>query len=223
MGLGIGQIYLTLMIDGVGSRPFSAETIPPIESPPISYRDDVIRSSREQYSRPRAEMEAQVMKRQKDFALQPKVDQRRPRDGERPRGSGAPHMGDRGRRERDARPQADVRPREHVQQFPERAAPPPPPREAPPQSAGQRDALRAAIAAAHPIPSAPPARTPADIMRERLAKKPPPRAPEPPQSRPMPPVPPAGEERNDEASRRGKGEVSPEVLQKVLRGDETHE
>ena len=221
VGLGIGQIYLTLMIDGVGSRPFSAETIPPIESPPISYRDDVIRSSREQYSRPRAEMEAQVMKRQKDFALQPKVDQRRPRDGERPRGSGAPHMGDRGRRERDARPQADVRPREHVQQFPERVVPPP--RETPPQSAGQRDALRAAIAAAHPIPSAPPARTPADIMRERLAKRPAPRAPETPQSRTMPPVPSAEEERNDDAGRRGKGEVSPEVLQKVLRGDETHE
>ncbi|MBI5470583.1 type IV secretion system DNA-binding domain-containing protein, partial [Candidatus Kaiserbacteria bacterium] len=29
--LGLGQIYLTLMIDGVGSPPFSAETIPPIE------------------------------------------------------------------------------------------------------------------------------------------------------------------------------------------------
>ena len=31
--LGLGQIYLTLMIDGVGSSPFSAETIPPIEAP----------------------------------------------------------------------------------------------------------------------------------------------------------------------------------------------
>ncbi|RJQ34705.1 hypothetical protein C4556_01795 [Candidatus Parcubacteria bacterium] len=223
VGLGIGQIYLTLMIDGVGSRPFSAETIPPIESPPISYRDDVIRSSREQYSRPRAEMEALVMKRQKDFALQPKVDQRRPRDGERPRGSGTPHMGDRGRRERDARPQADVRPRERVQQFPEHAAPPPRARETPPQSAVQRDALRAAIAAAHPIPGAPPRRTPADIMRERLAKKPSSEAPETPQSRPIPPMPPAEDARNDDASGRGKGEVSPEVLQKVLRGDETHE
>jgi len=40
------QIYMTLMIDGVGSTPFSAVTIPPIEAPPVSYRDQVIASSR---------------------------------------------------------------------------------------------------------------------------------------------------------------------------------
>src|ERR1035437_1362767 len=33
------QIYLTLMIDGVGSAPFSAVTIPPIEQPSVSYRE----------------------------------------------------------------------------------------------------------------------------------------------------------------------------------------
>src|SRR3989338_3416875 len=32
------QIYLSLMIDGVGSAPFSAVTIPPIEAPPVSHR-----------------------------------------------------------------------------------------------------------------------------------------------------------------------------------------
>src|SRR5580692_9135793 len=46
VGLGLRQIYLTLMIDGVGSRPFSAETIPPIEKPAISYRDDCVGNSR---------------------------------------------------------------------------------------------------------------------------------------------------------------------------------
>lgn len=73
VGLGIGQIYLTLMIDGVGSTPFSAETLPPIEAPPVSYRDDVVRFSRAQYSCPRAEIESIIAKRQKDFALPPKA------------------------------------------------------------------------------------------------------------------------------------------------------
>ncbi|MEK7106733.1 MAG: type IV secretion system DNA-binding domain-containing protein [Patescibacteria group bacterium] len=77
VGLGIGQIYLTLMIDGVGSRPFSAETIPPIEPPSISYRDDVIENSRAQYARPRAEIDALVLKRQTEFVQPPK--QRAPR------------------------------------------------------------------------------------------------------------------------------------------------
>ncbi len=44
------QIYLTLMIDGVRSAPFSAVTIPPIEPPPISYKEQVIAASREQYT-----------------------------------------------------------------------------------------------------------------------------------------------------------------------------
>ena len=99
VGLGIGQIYLTLMIDGVGSKPFSAETIPPIERPNISYRDDCVLNSREQYARPRAEIESYVMKRALDFAPPPKAPKEpkagtswgsRPRDGdsfrsERPR------------------------------------------------------------------------------------------------------------------------------------------
>ena len=72
VGLGIGQIYLTLMINGVGSRPFSAETIPPIEEPSISYRDDVIEDSRAQYARPRAEIDALVQKRQTEFVQPPK-------------------------------------------------------------------------------------------------------------------------------------------------------
>ncbi|HQT83210.1 MAG TPA: TraM recognition domain-containing protein, partial [Candidatus Paceibacterota bacterium] len=44
------QIYLTLMIDGVGSAPFSAVTIPPIEAPSVSYRKQVIAESREQFT-----------------------------------------------------------------------------------------------------------------------------------------------------------------------------
>ncbi len=55
------QIYLTLMIDGVGSAPFSATTIPPIEAPPISYKDQVIASSRAQFAMPRAGIEKSIM------------------------------------------------------------------------------------------------------------------------------------------------------------------
>jgi hypothetical protein len=68
VGLGVGQIYLTLMIDGVGSAPFSAETIAPIERPSISYRQDVVINSRATYARPRIEMEELIVKRQQDFA-----------------------------------------------------------------------------------------------------------------------------------------------------------
>jgi hypothetical protein len=54
------QIYLSLMIDGVGSAPFSAVTIPPIEPPPHSYREQVIASSREQFANKRANIESSI-------------------------------------------------------------------------------------------------------------------------------------------------------------------
>ena len=55
------QIYLTLMIDGVGSAPFSAVTIPPIEAPSVSHREDIIASSRAQFTAPRAGIENAIM------------------------------------------------------------------------------------------------------------------------------------------------------------------
>lgn len=57
VNLGRYQMYLTLMIDGVGSPPFSATGLPPIDEPEISFRDDIILASRTQYGRPRAEIE----------------------------------------------------------------------------------------------------------------------------------------------------------------------
>lgn len=57
IGLGFAQIYLTLMIDGVGSAPFSAVTIPPIEAPPVSYRKEIIAESRKQFTAQRAGVE----------------------------------------------------------------------------------------------------------------------------------------------------------------------
>ena len=72
VNLGLGQIYLTLMIDGVGSPPFSAETIPPIETPAITYRDDVVTHSRAAYGRARADVEAQINRKQSEFVMPPK-------------------------------------------------------------------------------------------------------------------------------------------------------
>lgn len=57
VNLGYTQIYLTLMIDGIGSTPFSAVTLPPIAVAPVSYRDQAVLQSRDTYTRPRSEAE----------------------------------------------------------------------------------------------------------------------------------------------------------------------
>lgn len=56
------QVYLSLMIDGVGSAPFSAVTIPPIEAPPVSHKEQVIASSRAQFTTARAGIESAIGK-----------------------------------------------------------------------------------------------------------------------------------------------------------------
>ncbi|RJR13834.1 hypothetical protein C4585_01330 [Candidatus Parcubacteria bacterium] len=221
VGLGIGQIYLTLMIDGVGSRPFSAETIPPIDRPAISYRDDVIRSSRELYARPRADMEAHVAKRQKDFAPPPKIDTRGGRDG-RDRGgrdsggqfrSGAPHSGGGGGRDREQRPRGDFAPRPERRVPPHRDHPRIEHREPPVKGAVEREALRAAISSALPAESSTQGRSPADVLRERLARK---------AAQPAPQHAHTSEHPTPPAKREGRsnGEVSTEELERVLRGDD---
>lgn len=60
VNLGFAQIYLSLMIDGIGSRPFSAVTIPPIEAPSRSYRAEVIANSRAQFATGRAGIEESI-------------------------------------------------------------------------------------------------------------------------------------------------------------------
>jgi hypothetical protein len=60
VNLGFVQIYLTLMIDGVGSRPFSAVTIPPIEPPSRSFKQEVIEASRKTFAVPRAPVETAI-------------------------------------------------------------------------------------------------------------------------------------------------------------------
>ncbi len=61
VNLGFAHIYLSLMIDGVGSRPFSAITIPPIEPPPRIYTQEVIQASRTQFGHPRQEVEDAII------------------------------------------------------------------------------------------------------------------------------------------------------------------
>lgn len=75
VNLGFAQIYLKLMIDGVGSQPFSAITLPPIETPPISSADAVIETSRKLYAKPRAAIEQAI---QEEYGEKPKVQQAQP-------------------------------------------------------------------------------------------------------------------------------------------------
>jgi hypothetical protein len=60
VNLGAFQIYLTLMIDGAGSQPFSAATLPPVPTPPTSHKHMVIKRSQQNYCRPRSEVEQLV-------------------------------------------------------------------------------------------------------------------------------------------------------------------
>jgi hypothetical protein len=60
VNLGKYQIYLTLMIDGVGSKPFSAINMPPLPRKSITYRNEVIENSRKMYTHTRAEVQGSV-------------------------------------------------------------------------------------------------------------------------------------------------------------------
>jgi hypothetical protein len=60
VSLGQRQIYLRLMIDGVGSQPFSATTLPPILPPDISYKQQVIDASRMKFARKKDDVEKEI-------------------------------------------------------------------------------------------------------------------------------------------------------------------
>lgn len=62
VNLGFAQVYLTLMIDGVGSPPFSATTLPPFDLPRERFAREVMESSRRAYGKPRAEVEEAIKK-----------------------------------------------------------------------------------------------------------------------------------------------------------------
>ncbi len=116
VNLGFAQIYLSLMIDGIGSRPFSATTIPPIEAPARSYRTEVLESSRATFGAPRAEVEGRIFSELAEAETQAKEAAalaKSQRDAKRiAEGGGQPRPGDRPPLRRDDRPQQrpDARP-----------------------------------------------------------------------------------------------------------------
>jgi len=57
VNLDFTQIYLRLMIDGVTSHPFSATTLPPIPRKEKSFTEEVLKNSRNIYTRSRLEAE----------------------------------------------------------------------------------------------------------------------------------------------------------------------
>ncbi len=71
VNLGFAQIYLTLMIRGVGSPPFSATTLPPFDAPPERHVDSVIAASRATYGKARAEVEKVIDEWQKTDPVVP--------------------------------------------------------------------------------------------------------------------------------------------------------
>lgn len=79
VNLGFTQIYLRLMIDGVGSKPFSATTLPPIELPEISPREKVLAYSIKHNTRPRAIVEEDI---KQALATTPPPEKPRMREGD---------------------------------------------------------------------------------------------------------------------------------------------
>ena len=226
--LGLGQIYLTLMIDGVGSHPFSAETIAPIETPRISYRNDVVMHSRALFGRARVDVEVAISKKQQEFIPPPKEDKRR-RDDFAPRAYNNSSGGSSGGafRPRDDRPRSNTNGNQTVAQEPRgvQSAPRPNPE-------AERSSLRAAIQAARPE-SAAPSRSPLDVLREKSVAKPamnprpmPPRQPirppvqaasaQPAQNPAPRPAPAAPAPKPNDGPPAQAGEISPDFLSRVL-------
>ena len=59
------NVYIKLLIDGLASRAFSAETLPSSPKPEISYRQEIIELSRQKYARPKAEVENEISRETK--------------------------------------------------------------------------------------------------------------------------------------------------------------
>ncbi len=125
VNLGFAQIYLTLMINGVGSRPFSAVTMAQIEPPKRTYKDEVIAASRATFAGKRGDVEGAIYA---ELATIPAPEAPPPRiDWKNKKKGGAASQGGGPKPQNNQPP----RPRE------ERPAPPPTP---------DRDSLKAALA-----------------------------------------------------------------------------
>jgi len=235
--LGLGQIYLTLMIDGVGSPPFSAQTIPPIDRPTISYKNDVIESSRRIYARTRADIEKMVIARQQEYAPPPPKKKDDMKDKRRSPIQFNQNFSNTHMQNRPVQDSAPItRP---LQPYPQQMV-----------AVAQRqdtqnsglNGLRAAIQAAKSTSAAPAGRSPLEILRQKqaakqareatLAPKPQPPRPAPaathqppPASRltpvhtpPPQPRPAPSQKQTPEVS--SSDAVSPEMLRSVISGND---
>ncbi len=75
VNLGKYQMYLKLMIDEVSSAPFSASSLPPFPEPVISYKKEIIESSREQFTVKKSEIESFIQKWHDEGKPPPKIPQ----------------------------------------------------------------------------------------------------------------------------------------------------
>lgn len=61
VNLGRFEIYLSLMINSVGSQPFSASSLPPIPKPDIDFTSEVIEHSRKKYGNNKQEVDRKIL------------------------------------------------------------------------------------------------------------------------------------------------------------------
>ncbi len=151
VGLGRGDIYLTLMIDGVGSQPFSAHTLPPVEEPSFSFKDDIITWTQTRYGRIRADVEREVNEAGERWQSAAK-EKHKTDSAKGQQKSAAPSYGTRPRPEDAAKPTV----------APSTAPAPVEPTE--PPATARREPAHAQRAGGPPAP-APAHQTPAEVLR----------------------------------------------------------
>ncbi len=78
------HIYIKLMIDGMASKPFSAQTLEPLEVQEVSCKDAIIENSRNKYGTPRSVVEEKISSEWKASAEI--IEERVVRRGEQPLG-----------------------------------------------------------------------------------------------------------------------------------------
>lgn len=88
VNLGFAQIYLKLMIDGIGSSPFSATTLGPIPQPEKSQMQEAMAMSRQQFAHTRADVEKAIAEWHEPVAPPPKAPRPHPPGAPTP----APHV-----------------------------------------------------------------------------------------------------------------------------------
>jgi hypothetical protein len=79
VNLAKANIYIKLMIDGVSSKPFSATTLPPHTQPLQSYKDIIIKNTREHYAVPRKIVDERIASEwngQSDAVINEKIGRR---------------------------------------------------------------------------------------------------------------------------------------------------